>query len=207
MVQAQEAGQAAPAPVNEKANLLRSQADEAYQRGDYKRVIDIANQLLQMYPKDNPHVAYHLRASAKIELGKAARDGKQIRDGIADSRSALKEGEGKFPWLNVPYIYGMTALGELENKAEHLETAIKWVTPLTQYKDDARKRPVLWSGPVLAGDRLLIAGTQGDLLAVSPFTGEVLGKMDLRDPTRLAPVIANRTIYVLTDSGRLIALR
>ena len=129
VVPAQEAGQAV-APVNEKANLLRSQADEAYQRGDYKRVIDIANQLLQQFPKDNPHVAYHLRASAKIELGKAARDGKQIRDGIADSRSALKEGEGKFPWLNVPYIYGMTALGELENKAEHLETAIKWVTPL-----------------------------------------------------------------------------
>jgi outer membrane protein assembly factor BamB len=31
--------------------------------------------------------------------------------------------------------------------------------------------------------------------------------MDLRDPIRLGPVIANRTIYVLTDSGRLIALR
>ena len=30
---------------------------------------------------------------------------------------------------------------------------------------------------------------------------------DVRDPVRLGPVIANRTIYVLTDSGRLIALR
>ena len=107
-VVAQETSQTT-APVNERANLLRSQADEAYQRGDYKRVIDLSNQLLQQFPKDNPHVAYHLRASAKIELGRAARDGKQIRDGIADSRSALKEGEGKFPWLNVPYIYGMTA--------------------------------------------------------------------------------------------------
>jgi len=129
-VWAQETTSQATAPVNERANLLRSQADEAYQRGDYKRVVDLSNQLLQQFPKDNPHVAYHLRASAKIEMGRAARDGKQIRDGIADSRSALKEGEGKFPWLNVPYIYGMTALGELENKSEHLETAIKWVTPL-----------------------------------------------------------------------------
>ena len=74
------------------------------------------------------------------------------------------------------------------------------MTPLTQYHDEARKRPVLWSGPVLAGDRLLIAGTLGELLAVSPYTGEILGKMDLRDPMRLGPVIANRTIYVLTDS-------
>jgi len=29
----------------------------------------------------------------------------------------------------------------------------------------------------------------------------------MRAPIRLAPVIANRTIYVLTDTGRLIALR
>jgi outer membrane protein assembly factor BamB len=66
---------------------------------------------------------------------------------------------------------------------------------------------VLWGGPVLAGDRLLVAGTTGDLLAVSPYTGEILGKLDVRDPVRLAPIVANRTIYVLTESGRLIALR
>lgn len=48
--------------VNERANLLRSQADEAYQRGEYKRVVDICNQLLQQFKDDNPHVAYHLRA-------------------------------------------------------------------------------------------------------------------------------------------------
>jgi hypothetical protein len=60
---------------------------------------------------------------------------------------------------------------------------------------------------VLAGDRLLVAGTLGDLLSISPYTGELLGKMDLREPVRLAPIIANRTIYVLTDRGRLIALR
>jgi hypothetical protein len=29
----------------------------------------------------------------------------------------------------------------------------------------------------------------------------------VRDRVRLGPVIANQTIYVLTDSGRLIALR
>ena len=52
-----------------------------------------------------------------------------------------------------------------------------------------------------------VAGTTGDLLAVSPYTGEILGKIDVRDPVRLAPIVANRTIYVLTDSGRLIALR
>jgi hypothetical protein len=81
------------------------------------------------------------------------------------------------------------------------------VTPLTQFLDEKKHKPVLWSGPVLAGDRLLVAGTTGDLLALSPYSGEILGKIDVRDAVRLAPVIANRTIYLLTDSGRLIALR
>ena len=84
---------------------------------------------------------------------------------------------------------------------------IKWVTPLTQYQDDKRRKPVLWGGPVLAGDRLLVVSSLGDMLALSPYTGEILGKLDLRDPVRLAPIIANSTIYVLTDSGRLIAYR
>ena len=110
------------------------------------------------------------------------------------------------PWPAGNFVFVTT--GSSDIAALSRDTGkVKWVTPLTQYQDQARKRPVLWSGPVLAGDRLLITGTLGELLAVSPQTGEVMGKIDLRDPTRLGPVIANRTIYILTDSGRLIALR
>ena len=71
----------------------------------------------------------------------------------------------------------------------------------------AQPQPVRFGQPLLAGDRLLIAGTLGDLLSLSPYTGELIGKLEVRDPVRLGPVVANRTIYVLTDSGRLIALR
>jgi len=84
---------------------------------------------------------------------------------------------------------------------------VRWVTPLTRYEDAKARTPVLWGGPVLAGDRLLLTSSLGDLLAISPYTGEVLGKINVRDRVRLGPVIANRTIYILTDSGRLVALR
>ncbi len=115
-------------------------------------------------------------------------------------------GGNQTPWAAGRFVFVTTggadvaAIGRDNGK-------VKWVTPLTQYLDEARKRPVLWSGPVLAGDRLLIAGTLGELLAVSPYDGKILGKLDVRNPVRLGPVIANRTIYVLTDTGRLIALR
>jgi outer membrane protein assembly factor BamB len=110
------------------------------------------------------------------------------------------------PWVAGRFAFVTTGSADVAAISRD-KGKIKWVTPLTQYQDEKRRKPVLWSGPVLAGDRLLVAGTLGDLLALSPYTGEVIGKIDVRDPVRLGPVIANRTIYVLTDTGRLIALR
>ncbi|MBL6616142.1 MAG: PQQ-binding-like beta-propeller repeat protein [Reyranella sp.] len=115
-------------------------------------------------------------------------------------------GGNQTPWVAGRFVFVTTGSADVAALSRDAGK-VKWVTPLTQYQDEARKRPVLWSGPVLAGDRLLIGGTLGELLAVSPYDGKILGKLDLRDPIRLGPVIANRTIYVLTDSGRLIALR
>jgi len=115
-------------------------------------------------------------------------------------------GGNQTPWAAGRFVFVTTGSADVAAVSRD-NGKIKWVTPLTQYHDESRRKPVLWSGPVLAGDRLLVAGTLGELLAISPYSGEILGKMDLRDPMRLGPVIANRTIYVLTDSGRLIALR
>src|SRR5579872_7339747 len=51
----------------------RSQADTAYQQGNYAKVVELTDWLITNYPQDHAYVAYHLRASAKIELGKATR--------------------------------------------------------------------------------------------------------------------------------------
>ena len=115
-------------------------------------------------------------------------------------------GGNQTPWVAGRFVFVISSSADVV--ALDRETGkVKWVTPLTQYEDEKHRLPVLWAGPVLAGDRLLIAGSTGDLLAVSPYTGEVTGRMEIHAPMRLAPVIANRTIYVLTASGRLVALR
>ena len=115
-------------------------------------------------------------------------------------------GGNQTPWVAGRFLFVVSSSADVV--ALDRETGkVKWVTPLTQYEDEKHHVPVLWAGPVLAGDRLLIAGSTGDLLAVSPYTGEVTGRMEIHEPMRLAPVIANRTIYVLTASGRLIAFR
>ena len=115
-------------------------------------------------------------------------------------------GGSQTPWVAGRFLFIVSAGADVV-AVDRDNGKIKWVTPLTQYLDDKRRKPVLWGGPVLAGDRLLVVGSTGEMLALSPYTGEILGKIDVRDPMRLAPIVANRTIYVLTDSGRLIAYR
>lgn len=115
---------------NPQADQARAEADQAYQRGDYKKVIELADRLLSFYSTDNPHVAYHLRASAKIELGRQSRSTAQIREGIADAREALALAGTRFRWLYLPYLFGVTSLAEIENRPAHADLAISVVGPL-----------------------------------------------------------------------------
>jgi outer membrane protein assembly factor BamB len=115
-------------------------------------------------------------------------------------------GGNQTPWVAGRFVFVITGSADVV-ALERTTGKVKWVTPLTQFLDEKRRRPILWAGPVLASDRLLVAGSTGDLLAISPYTGEILGKVEMNAPVRLGPVIANGTIYVLTDTGRLIVLR
>ncbi|WP_309646395.1 PQQ-binding-like beta-propeller repeat protein [Phenylobacterium sp.] len=67
-------------------------------------------------------------------------------------------------------------------------------------------RPI-WSSPLLASNRIVLAGTTGELVAINAKTGEVEKTMDLGAPTLIGPIAVNGTIYVVTDEAQLIALR
>jgi outer membrane protein assembly factor BamB len=115
-------------------------------------------------------------------------------------------GGNQTPWVAGRFVFVVT--GSADVAALERDTGkVKWVTPLSQYQDESRRKPMIWAGPVLASDRLLIGGSTGEMLSLSPYTGEIIGKLDMRSSMRLAPVVANRMVFVLTDSGRLVALR
>src|SRR3954470_22185332 len=115
-------------------------------------------------------------------------------------------GGSQTPWVAGRFLFVVTSGADVA-AVERDTGKVKWVTPLTQYADEKRRNPIQWVGPVLASDRLLVGGSTGELLSLSPYSGEVIGKLAIGTPMRLAPVVANRTIYILADSGRLIALR
>jgi outer membrane protein assembly factor BamB len=86
---------------------------------------------------------------------------------------------------------------------------ISWITPLPRWEDpDKRKYTQTWFGPLLVGDRLIVTGTSDDALSISPYTGEIIGHMTLSStaaPT--VPVVAGGTVLIVTNDGRLTALR
>ncbi len=65
----------------------------------------------------------------------------------------------------------------------------------------------LWTSPILVNGRLVMASNAGELDAVNAKTGEVEHKVELGAPVLLSPIVAGNMIYVVTDSGQLIALR
>ena len=67
--------------------------------------------------------------------------------------------------------------------------------------------PIFWRGPVLAGNRLILTGSGGQIAYVSPVDGTILSTTDTRASLSLPPVVAGNTLYILDDSGRLTAWR
>jgi outer membrane protein assembly factor BamB len=85
---------------------------------------------------------------------------------------------------------------------------IRWLTPIGLFEDPAKRRDrISWAGPVLAGDRLILTGSHGIAMTVSPYTGDIIGEEEMPDAVSLAPAVANETLYFLTDEARLVAYR
>ncbi len=111
------------------------------------------------------------------------------------------------PWVAGDFVFVVTTEAQIVCLARDTGR-IRWVRQLSRYEDEERRRDSIeWSGPVLAGDRLIVVSSRGDGVSVSPYSGDVLDRMELPGGASLPPVVANRTVYVLTDGGDLVAYR
>jgi len=85
---------------------------------------------------------------------------------------------------------------------------VRWLTQLMRYRnEEKRKGPVFWTGPVLAGNRLWIANSEGELASAAVADGTVTEFAKLGSSVSLAPVVANGVLYVLDDRGRISAYK
>ena len=65
----------------------------------------------------------------------------------------------------------------------------------------------LWTNPILANNRLILASSTGEVAALNAKTGEVERKIELGVPVLIGPISAGAMIYLVTDNAQLIALR
>lgn len=111
------------------------------------------------------------------------------------------------PWVSGDFVYVVTGDAQLVCLTR-ASGRIRWVQPLQAFEDEAsRNDPIFWRGPVLAGGRLVLAGSHGQGLWVSPLSGEIIGDFSLPGSVAVTPVVAGRTVYFLTDGGTLVAMR
>jgi outer membrane protein assembly factor BamB len=116
-------------------------------------------------------------------------------------------GGTNMPWVAGDFVYVLGNNGDLICLTRR-DGRIRWIHELPRYENVERKRgPLLWTGPVLAGDRLIVLASNGVAETVSPYTGEAIGRVEMPDGSYIAPIVAAKTLYVLTNDADLIAMR
>ena len=111
------------------------------------------------------------------------------------------------PWAAGDFVYVLSSDGQvlcLQRK----DGKVKWIHQLSRWEDpNSKGEPIVWSGPVLVSDRLILVSSDGKAVSLSPYTGQLLGRTDIPDGTYIPPVVANGTLYLLTNSAQVVALR
>lgn len=111
--------------------------------------------------------------------------------------------------IQTPWVAGDTIfIVSLDNQVmalSRVDGKVRWIVSLSDIvKADKR---VHWSGPVLAGGRLWLVSSQGQAVTLSPQNGKSAGVISIGGDMFIPPVVANNTMYFLTDDTNLIAMR
>ena len=154
----------------------------------------------------------HIRGRPVIDRGIVYIVGNSNRTVAVDLRTGTRlwevaAGGRNGAWVAGEFIYVVTRNAEVICLPRR-GGRIRWISQLPRYEDEEdQEDPILWAGPVLAGDRLLFGGSHEEMWSLSPYSGKVLGRLEMPGPILLPPVVARETVYVLTEEAELIALR
>ncbi|OYX47068.1 MAG: pyrrolo-quinoline quinone [Sphingomonas sp. 32-66-10] len=111
------------------------------------------------------------------------------------------------PWIAGEWIFVMTDDARLVCIARG-SGKIRWISQLRAWRDEKDKKgPITWVGPVLAGDRLWLVNSRGELVSASPSDGSVGSTIEVGNKLSLTPIVANNMLYVLSDKGEITAYR
>jgi outer membrane protein assembly factor BamB len=86
---------------------------------------------------------------------------------------------------------------------------VRWMSQLTRWRNPKKKtKAIFWAGPVLAGGRLVLVNSVGQIAYVAIETGKV--QATVKAPGKsfsLPPIVADNTLYTLGNDGTVAAWR
>ncbi len=110
-------------------------------------------------------------------------------------------------WAAGDFLFMLT--GDQELVAMERGTGrVVWVQSLPNFIDmEFRFNPILWSGPLLAGGRMIVASDTGEVRSFSPITGKEIDVLNLWNSISVSPIAAQGTILFLDDDATVSAYR
>jgi outer membrane protein assembly factor BamB len=111
------------------------------------------------------------------------------------------------PYVVGEWVYAMTDDGKLLCVARG-SGKVRWIQQLARYRVETerkKKDPIRWTGPILAGGRLIAVNSEGQLVEFSPTDGSTLATTEFKSPLSQPPVVANNRLYILADDGTITA--
>ena len=111
------------------------------------------------------------------------------------------------PWVAGDWVFVVTSDAKLMciyRQNGH----VRWISQLPQFeKAKAKKGDIDYSGPVLAGGRLILTASNGQVIEVDPSNGSFISQFSAGARIDLPPIVAESTLYVYDDQARLHAYR
>ncbi len=111
------------------------------------------------------------------------------------------------PWLAGEWLFVVTSDAKLVC-INRLSGKVRWINQLPDFLNPKKKRGQIdYRGPILAGNRLIVVGSNGVVVNIDPSTGSFQSQTRIKAGVSQAPVVANSTLYVYDDDGYLHAYR
>ncbi|MEH3103399.1 MAG: PQQ-binding-like beta-propeller repeat protein [Sphingomonas phyllosphaerae] len=155
---------------------------------------------------------------ADIDADPVIDDGRVYSIGEGGRMVALEIATGQRTWeqnlagISTPWVVGdwiflvtddarLVCLSRANGK-------LRWVSQLRAFKNEEKRNdPYNWFGPVLAGDKLWLTSSRGDLIGASVTDGSVQTTIEAGEQFSMAPIVANQTLYTLDEKGVITAWR
>ncbi|HEU4960339.1 MAG TPA: PQQ-binding-like beta-propeller repeat protein [Sphingomonas sp.] len=111
------------------------------------------------------------------------------------------------PWVAGEWVFVVTDDAKLVCIARG-SGKIRWISQLRGFKNVKKhKDAIYWSGPVLAGNKLVLVNSRGEIVFASPQDGSVQRTIETKSSFSLPPVVAENTLYLLDHDGQVMAYR